>query len=81
MVVPQVEIVTELRRSSTKIDLSLNNGGSSTPLHPVTSQSQLTTHTWPFVEIYAHKRYFYLEAQSFTLDGHPEIFLWLWFLG
>lgn len=42
---------------------------------------QMTTQTWPFVEIFAHKRYFYLEAQSFTLDGHPEIFLWVWFLG
>ena len=44
-------------------------------------QLQMTTQTWPFVEIFAHKRYFYLEAQAFTLDGHPEIFLWLWFLG
>jgi hypothetical protein len=33
------------------------------------------------VEIFAYKRYFYLEAQSFTLDGHPELFVWLWFLG
>ena len=49
--------------------------------HNPTHQAQLTTQTWPFVEIFAHKRYFYLEAQSFTIDGHPEIFLWLWFLG
>jgi hypothetical protein len=40
-----------------------------------------TAQTWPFVEIFAYKRYFYLEAQSFTLDGHPELFVWLWFLG
>jgi len=82
MVVPQVEVVTEFRRSSTKIDLSLPNG--STPVNGLQSQpsSQMTTQTWPFVEIFAHKRYFYLEAQSFTLDGHhPEIFLWVWFLG
>ncbi len=39
------------------------------------------TQTWPFVEIYCHKRYFYLEAQSFSVDGHAELFLWLWFLG
>ena len=46
--------------------------------------------TWPttankinirLLKLFAHKRYFYLEAQSFTLDGHPEIFLWVWFLG
>ena len=60
----------------------------STPVHVPHYQSshhqtvqQTTTQTWPFVEIYAHKRYFYLEAQSFCIDGHPEIFLWLWFLG
>ena len=75
MVVPQIEIVNEYKRSGTKIDLSLPNGA------PVTPHKQLTTQTWPFVEIFAHKRYFYLEAQSFTIDGHPEIFLWLWFLG
>lgn len=86
MVVPQVEIVTEFKRSSTKIDLSLPNGNNcpSTP-HPNSAghhgHAQMTTQTWPFVEIFAHKRYFYLEAQAFTLDGHPEIFLWLWFLG
>ncbi len=34
------------------------------------------------MEIYSHKRYFYLEAQSFAFDhGHAELFLWLWFLG
>ncbi len=76
MVVPQVEIVTEIRRSNTKIDLSLND------LRPTGNGHQMVqTQTWPFVEIFAHKRYFYLEAQSFTIDGHPEIFLWLWFLG
>ena len=60
----------------------------STPVRHAHSQSshhqtiqQTTTQTWPFVEIYAHKRYFYLEAQSFCIDGHPEIFLWIWFLG
>ena len=84
MVVPQVEIVTEFKRSHTKIDLSLPNGNEKS--HPnsaniPTHQAQLTTQTWPFVEIFAHKRYFYLEAQSFSIDGHPEIFLWLWFLG
>ena len=40
-----------------------------------------TTQTWPFVEVYCNKRYFYLEAQSYIIDGHPELFLWLWFLG
>jgi hypothetical protein len=40
-----------------------------------------STQTWPFVEIYSHKRYFFLEAQSFSFDGHAELFLWLWFLG
>ena len=81
MVVPQIEIVNEYKRSGrsgTKIDLSLQENGDP----PVgTPHKQLTTQTWPFVEIFAHKRYFYLEAQSFTIDGHPEIFLWLWFLG
>jgi len=85
MVVPQVEIVTAIQRAHTKIDLSLQNNGSSphpnSAGHNPTHQAQLTTQTWPFVEIFAHKRYFYLEAQSFTIDGHPEIFLWLWFLG
>ena len=33
------------------------------------------------VEVYCNKRYFYLEAQSYIIDGHPELFLWLWFLG
>ena len=41
----------------------------------------VATQTWPFVEIYSHKRYFYLEAQTFALDGHSELFVWLWFLG
>ena len=87
MVVPQVEIVTEFKRSSTKIDLSLPNGNSNGHSGPPPTLShhgghaQMTTQTWPFVEIFAHKRYFYLEAQSFTLDGHPVIFIWLWFLG
>ena len=49
--------------------------------HHAQQNQHSTTQTWPFVEIFAHKRYFYLEAQSFTLDGHPEIFLWVWFLG
>lgn len=104
MVVPQVEVVQEFKRSSTKIDLSLANGspalngdgephpdgrrtserrserGSAMAHHGQQNQHS-TTQTWPFVEIFAHKRYFYLEAQSFTLDGHPEIFLWVWFLG
>jgi len=104
MVVPQVEVVQEFKRSSTKIDLQLNgtpsineNGhgerdpssdrrerrserGSVMGNHGHQSQP-MTSQTWPFVEIFAHKRYFYLEAQSFTLDGHPEIFLWVWFLG
>jgi hypothetical protein len=31
--------------------------------------------------VYCNKRYFYLEAQSYLIDGHPELFLWLWFLG
>ena len=102
MVVPQVEVIQEFKRSSTKIDLSLNtngspaiNGehgggpsesrrserGSAMAHHGHHNQQQMTTQTWPFVEIFAHKRYFYLEAQSFTLDGHPEIFLWVWLLG
>ena len=33
------------------------------------------------VQVYCNKRYFYLEAQSYIIDGHPELFLWLWFLG
>ena len=33
------------------------------------------------VQVYCNKRYFYLEAQSYVIDGHPELFLWLWFLG
>ena len=38
--------------------------------------------TWPFVEVLAYKRYFYLEAQSFNdSEGHPEVFIWLWFFG
>ena len=55
--------------------------GSAMAHHGHHNNQQMTTQTWPFVEIFAHKRYFYLEAQSFTLDGHPEIFLWVWFLG
>jgi hypothetical protein len=35
--------------------------------------------TWR--QVYCNKRYFYLEAQSYLIDGHPELFLWLWFLG
>jgi hypothetical protein len=35
--------------------------------------------TWR--KVYCNKRYFYLEAQSYLIDGHPELFLWLWFLG
>ena len=89
MVVPQVEVVNEFKRSSTKIDLTLPNGN--TALAPAANGhgpggghhhfGSMTMQTWPFVEIHAHKRYFYLEAQSFSIDGHPEIFLWLWFLG
>lgn len=71
MVVPQVEIDQgqQLRKS-----------GSVTNLNTVQSAAA-TTQTWPFVEVYCNKRYFYLEAQSYVIDGHPELFLWLWFLG
>ena len=68
MVVPQVEIVPEARSRP------------QTSCNPTTAQPA-TLQTWPFVEILAHRRYFYLEAQSFNIDGHPEIFIWLWFLG
>ncbi|XP_023347599.1 uncharacterized protein LOC111716386 [Eurytemora carolleeae] len=36
---------------------------------------------FPSAMVYCNKRYFYLEAQSYVIDGHPELFLWLWFLG
>ena len=53
------------------------NGSGDVKLPPGPS----TTQTWPFVEVYCNKRYFYLEAQSYIIDGHAELFLWLWFLG
>ena len=59
------------------------NGVPSTPTAATSTptSAQATMQTWPFVEIYSHKKYFYLEAQSYTIDGHAELFLWLWFLG
>lgn len=64
----------------------LKKAGSTTTLNGDSKESRLpsgpsTTQTWPFVEVYCNKRYFYLEAQSYVIDGHPELFLWLWFLG
>ncbi|XP_059090212.1 uncharacterized protein LOC131886018 [Tigriopus californicus] len=66
MVVPQLE--TEVRGQSQATQTSKSNNVDA-------------TQTWPFVEIYSHKRHFYLEVQSFTFDGFGELFLWLWFLG
>ena len=57
------------------------NGVPSTPTAAAPIGGQSTMQTWSFVEIYSHKKYFYLEAQSYTIDGHAELFLWLWFLG
>lgn len=71
MVVPQVEIDQGQQ---------LRKAGSTSNLNTVQSAAS-TTQTWPFVEVYCNKRYFYLEAQSYVIDGHPELFLWLWFLG
>merc|ERR1712141_575058 len=64
-----------------ELHIPSNNGTQpvSTPVHIPHSQAshhqtiqQTTTQTWPFVEIYAHKRYFYLEAQSFCIHGKSE---------
>ena len=73
MIVPQIDV--DMRRSTSLGQLNGSAAGSLANPNPGTTQ------TWPFVEIYSHKRYFYLEAQSFCLDGHAELFLWLWFLG
>nr|XP_040563463.1 uncharacterized protein LOC121113674 isoform X2 [Lepeophtheirus salmonis] len=73
MIVPQVEVIGDHQKriSTGNLSGSLSNANTSS-----------TTQTWPFIEIYSHKRYFYLEAQSYNMDGyHPELFLWLWFLG
>ena len=69
-----------LRRSVSHPSLTAN-GVPSTPATATPMSAQVTMQTWPFVEIYSHKKYFYLEAQSHTIDGHAELFLWLWFLG
>lgn len=74
MVVPQVEVENGPIR---KAGSTSNLNGADTKLPPGPS----TTQTWPFVEVYCNKRYFYLEAQSYIIDGHAELFLWLWFLG
>ena len=75
MVVPSVDVDhvsnTGMKKAGSTSNLSEKN------LPPGPS----TTQTWPFVEVYCNKRYFYLEAQSYIIDGHPELFLWLWFLG
>lgn len=71
MVVPQVEVDQLQNRKS----------GSTSNLTAIPLSGPSTTQTWPFVEVYCNKRYFYLEAQSYLIDGHPELFLWLWFLG
>lgn len=76
MVVPQVDVdqTTTMRKSGSTSNLQ---SGTDAKLPPGPS----TTQTWPFVEVYCNKRYFYLEAQSYIIDGHAELFLWLWFLG
>ena len=76
MVVPSVDVdhmssLGNMKKAGSTSNLSEKN------LPPGPS----TTQTWPFVEVYCNKRYFYLEAQSYIIDGHPELFLWLWFLG
>ena len=76
MVVPSVDVdhmssLGSMKKAGSTSNLSEKN------LPPGPS----TTQTWPFVEVYCNKRYFYLEAQSYIIDGHPELFLWLWFLG
>ena len=81
MVVPQIE--TEISRPCRHSTSSKDGGSGATPGSAVSngSSSSSATQTWPFVEIYSFKRHFYLEAQSFAIDGHTELFLWLWFLG
>ena len=69
-----------LRRNASHPILT-SNGVPYTPTTATPMSAQATMQTWPFVEIYSHKKYFYLEAQSYTIDGHAELFLWLWFLG
>ena len=66
MIVPQVEVITAVRQR---------------PSCNPTPVQQTTLQTWPFVEITAFKRYFYLEAQAFSFEGHPELFIWVWFYG
>lgn len=79
MVVPQLDY--EITRRSVSHPSLTANGVPSTPATATPMSAQVTMQTWPFVEIYSHKKYFYLEAQSHTIDGHAELFLWLWFLG
>jgi len=81
MVVPQVDVETNsnsIRKAGSTTNL---NGSDSKDRDLKLPPGPSTTQTWPFVEVYCNKRYFYLEAQSYIIDGHPELFLWLWFLG
>ena len=67
--------------STRQVEVMSQSMPSRSVCNPSPSQ-QATLQTWPFVEIVAHKRYFYLEAQSFNdSEGHPEVFIWLWFFG
>ena len=75
MVVPSVDVDHITGNGLKKAGSTSNLSEKNLPPGPSTTQ------TWPFVEVYCNKRYFYLEAQSYIIDGHPELFLWLWFLG
>ena len=75
MVVPSVDVDHMTGNGLKKAGSTSNLSEKNLPPGPSTTQ------TWPFVEVYCNKRYFYLEAQSYIIDGHPELFLWLWFLG
>jgi len=76
MVVPQVDMDQHPTPST-----GMKKAGSTSNLNDGKISGQVQTQTWPFVEVYCNKRYFYLEAQSYIIDGHAELFLWLWFLG
>ena len=90
MVVPSVDVdhMTSLKKAGSTSNLSEKN----LPPGPSTTQTWPFVEVYCnllllllllllFVEVYCNKRYFYLEAQSYIIDGHPELFLWLWFLG
>ena len=92
MVVPSVDVDHMAGNGLKKAGSTSNLSEKNLPPGPSTTQTwpfvevffyiyYLLSFIIIFVEVYCNKRYFYLEAQSYIIDGHPELFLWLWFLG